>query len=240
MRFKAVIFDLDGTLLDSLEGIADAMNRLLEGLGYPVRSLDEYRYFVGEGIQVLVGKALPEAWHRDFQTGTDKEAALESLVKEYRRLYEETWRPKSPPHAGVPQLLETLGKDHIKISVLSNKSDDFTKRMVSELLPGRSFEAVVGSRPGVPQKPAPTSSLEIAGIMKTHPGDIVFLGDSGVDMQTAVNAGMVPVGVLWGFREAKELLDSGAQHLIKHPLELLEIMRQERGGAQGAGRKRRR
>ena len=224
MRFKAVIFDLDGTLLDSLEGIADAMNKLLERLGYPLRPLDEYRYFVGEGINLLVGKALPEKWHRKFQTGEDKEAAIDQLVKEYRSIYEQTWRPKSLPHNGIPELLETLAKKHIKMSVLSNKADDFTKRMAAELLPGCHFEAVLGSRPGVPQKPDPFSSLEIARIMDTNPGDVVFMVDSGVDMQTAVNAGMYPVGVLWGFRDAKELLDNGAKSLIKHPLELADIV----------------
>ncbi len=224
MRFKAVIFDLDGTLLDSLAGIADAMNKLLERMGYPLHPVDEYRYLVGEGIQVLVGKALPGKWHREFHREEDKEAALALLIKEYRGLYEETWRRQSPPYRGIPELLETLGKKHIKMSVLSNKSDDFTKRMVSELLPARHFEAVLGSRPGVPQKPDPFSSLEIARIMAANPRDIVFLGDSGVDMQTAVNAGMYPVGVVWGFRDEKELLDNGAKSLIKHPLELADIV----------------
>jgi phosphoglycolate phosphatase len=224
MRFKAIIFDLDGTLLDSLEGIADAMNKLLERMGYPLRTLDEYRYFVGEGIRVLVGKSLPEKWHREFQAGEDQEAAIDLLVKEYRIIYEETWRPKSLPYKSIPELLKTLGKKHIKMSVLSNKADNFTKRMVSELLPGCNFEAILGAQPGIPQKPDPSSSLEIARVMDTNPGDIVFMGDSGVDMQTAVNAGMFPVGVLWGFRDAKELLDNGAKCLIEQPMELVDIV----------------
>lgn len=210
MRFKAVIFDLDGTLLDSLGGIADSMNLLLERLGYPVHPLDRYKYFVGEGIQEMVKQALPEG-HRP---GPDR------LIVDYRKIYDEKWPQKTKPYSGIPGLLSWLCAGNIKIAVLSNKSDDFTRRMVSALLAGWHFDVVLGARPGIPVKPDPAAALEIAAAIDTEPGDIVFAGDSGVDMQTAVNAGMYPVGVLWGFREAGELLASGAKELLNHPLDL--------------------
>jgi phosphoglycolate phosphatase len=224
MTFKAIIFDLDGTLLDSLEGIAAAMNRLLERLGFPVHPLESYKYFVGTGINTLVRDALPEGWSDRFSSPADSDAALERLVKEYREIYEQTWRSLSKPYDGVPGLLDWLTRENIKMSILSNKSDDFTCRMVSELLPGWRFETVLGSRPGVPIKPDPFAALEIAGKMNIDPAGILFIGDSGVDMQTGVNAGMHPVGVLWGFRGEEELRQSGARRLIKHPHELQGII----------------
>lgn len=224
MKFKAVIFDLDGTLLNSLVGIADAMNRMLADLGYPTHPLDSYRYFVGGGIRVLVEMAMPEEWRRKQGTGEALNQALDRLASDYRDVYEQTWRGKSDPYNGIPELLDRLSRSKIKMAVLSNKLDDFTKRMASELLPRWRFEAVLGVRTGIPKKPSPQSSLEIASLMALEPREIVFLGDTMVDMQTAVNAGMYPVGACWGFRDAVELETHGAKNLVHHPLELLEII----------------
>jgi phosphoglycolate phosphatase len=222
--FRAVIFDLDGTLLDSLGGIGDTMNALLKRLGYPQHPLTEYRYLVGDGLERLVERSLPPDWSQEYPPGNRGEAAIEQLVKDYRRLYDEKWPGQSPPYPGVPELLEKLTREKIKIAVLSNKSDDFTRRMAETLLPGSDFAAVVGARPGIPGKPHPVAALEIADRMGIAPGEMIFLGDSGVDMQTGVNAGMYPVGALWGFREADELLDHGANALLEKPAELLQLL----------------
>lgn len=224
MKYDAVIFDLDGTLLDSLKGIAAAMNELLAKRSYPLHSLDKYKYFVGEGLKELVRRALPPEWYERFRDPEQTEKALDEMVVEYRNRYDEIWPQTSPPYSGIPELLEILSRENIKMGVLSNKADDFTKRMTLQLLPGIPFVTILGARPGVPGKPDPSSALEIAAVMGMKPGEIVFLGDTGVDMQTAVNAGMVPVGALWGFRQADELLANGARQLLKHPLELTGLM----------------
>lgn len=224
MKYKAVIFDLDGTLLNSLVGIADAMDRMLVDMGYPPHPLESYKYFVGEGIDALVGKAMPKEWHNRYLGGGDVKTALEQLAAEYRVVYEQTWRGKSDPYDGIRELLDRLSQKKIKMSVLSNKLDDFTRRMVREILPQWRFQTVRGIRPGIPKKPDPQSSLEIAAEMALEPQEIVFLGDTMVDMQTAVNAGMHPVGACWGFRDAEELETHGAKDLLRHPLELLKII----------------
>jgi len=224
MKFKAVIFDLDGTLLDSLDGIADSMNLLLEQMGYPVHPLDKYKYFIGVGITELVKRALPGDWQGNIQSASSKQPGIDRLISDYRKIYDVEWPKKTKPYSDIPKLLDLLSRKDIKIAVLSNKSHDFTRRMVLELLGGWHFDAVLGGRPGVPGKPDPAAALEIAKTIDTNPEDIVFLGDSGVDMQTAVNAGMYPVGVLWGFREAEELLANGASVLINQPMDFVDIL----------------
>lgn len=214
-KFDAVIFDLDGTLLNSLVGIADAMNILLERLNYPTHSLEPYKYFVGDGLVELVKRALPDEKR--------EESDIPALFKEYREIYNTTWPLKSPPYDGIPQLLDTLAKKKIKMSILSNKSHDFTQRMVAQLLPGVRFEEVRGVFDGGTRKPDPSGALEIARIMNTTPGNIAFVGDTSIDMKTAVRAGMYPVGVLWGFRPEKELLDNGAKHIVAQPMEIDEL-----------------
>ncbi len=215
MIFESVIFDLDGTLLNSLIGIADAMNISLKRLGYPAHPVETYKQFVTEGIIALVTRALPPEKRKDHD--------IDELVADYRSIYATTWPDNSPPYEGIPELLDALSSMDKKLSVLSNKSDDFTRRMVSELLPRWEFEVVRGVRADGTYKPDPAAALEIAGLTGTAPGKTMFVGDSGVDMQTAVNAGMYGVGVLWGFREAGEMQEHGARRLIKHPMELLTI-----------------
>lgn len=217
MKFEAVIFDLDGTLLDSLEGIADAMNMLLLQLGYPTYPLEAYKYFVGEGLEELLKRTVP--------AGKLSLLSPDRLVEQYRALYETTWPLKTVPYEGIPEMLDALTAENIKLAVLSNKSDEFVGRMTAALLPRWKFEAVKGLRVGVPRKPDPALALEIAGITGVKPTNTIFMGDSGVDMKTANRANMVAVGVLWGFRQPEELLANGARQLIEHPLELLNIVR---------------
>ncbi len=227
MTFKAVIFDLDGTLLDSLKGIGDAMNLLLDSMAYPTHPIDTYRYFVGDGIKELVQRALPGIWHDRFPPHQEKkkESETDRLIKEYRRIYRDVWPRETVPYPGIPSLLRQLTGERVKMGILSNKSDDFTKRMAAMLLADFSFEAVLGTRPGIPRKPAPDSALEISGVMKVKPGETLFVGDSDIDMQTAVNSGMHPVGVLWGFRDAGELRANGAKKLISHPADLAKMIK---------------
>ena len=169
MTFKAVIFDLDGTLLNSIKGLAYAMNILLRRLGYPTHPVDRYKDFVGSGITETVRRALPESIGTNFP--------IESFVTDYRRLYDSLWLENSPPYDGVTDMLDHLTKKNIKTAVLSNKSDDFTKRMTAALLPGHDFEMVLGDRPGVPRKPDPAAAVEIAENIGIDPGEFIFLGD---------------------------------------------------------------
>lgn len=216
MKFDAVIFDLDGTLLNSLEGIADAMNTLLKRLGYPTHPLEAYKYFVGEGIYELLRATLPEEKLKLHD--------MDQLVTDYRALYETTWPQKSVPYEGIPEMLDALSAKKLKLAVLSNKSDEFARRMTAALLPRWKFEIVKGLLPEEPRKPDPSPALKISSGMGIDPAHIIFMGDSGIDMQTANKACMYAVGVLWGFRQADELLTNGARQLIKHPMELLAIV----------------
>lgn len=224
MNYKAVIFDLDGTLLDSLPDIAITMNRVLKRLGYPLYTPEDYKYLVGEGIKEMVKRALPMEHMHEFIDETGNDQKLDALVDEYRGIYALQWRENSRPYSGVPEMLDELVKRGIKFGVLSNKLDQFTREMVTVLLPRWNFSVVFGTRPGVPLKPHPQAALEMAHIMGISHDETIFVGDSGIDMQTAVNAQMLPIGVLWGLREKQELILKGAQHLIHHPMELTTFL----------------
>ncbi|HEX2944400.1 MAG TPA: HAD family hydrolase [Clostridia bacterium] len=216
MGYKAVIFDLDGTLLDTIDDLGDSMNSVLAQHGYPVHDLKAYKYFVGNGMRNLVLRALPEE-KRDA-------SSVEQGLGEMRGEYAKRWANKTRPYPGIPQLLDALTEKGIKLAVLSNKLDKFSKDIVKELLPAWNFYPVYGEREGVPIKPDPAGALEIAGILEVAPADILYLGDTGVDMKTAVSAGMYAVGVLWGFRNADELTGNGANLIISDPLEVLKLL----------------
>lgn len=216
MHFQAVIFDLDGTLLNTLEDIADSANIALAAHGLPGHGLDEYRYFVGEGVTTLMTRALPPE-KRDDDT-------VAACVKAFREHYSHNWNNKTRPYDGVPELLDALAARHVRMAVLSNKPDEYTKRCVSEFLPKARFEAVLGQRDGVPGKPDPAGAVEIAGKLRIKPSQFLYLGDSGIDMKTAVGAGMFPVGAGWGFRFPDELLGDGARAVIDEPMELVRFL----------------
>lgn len=216
MNYRAVIFDLDGTLLNTLDDLGNAMNRTLEQEGFPTHPLDAYRYFVGNGALKLVTRALPEA-HRDQVT-------IQRCLKVFRADYQHHWNVDTRPYEGIPDMLDALVARHIKMAVLSNKPDDDAKRCVSELLSGWRFELVLGQREGLPPKPDPSGADEIAKHLQLSPEDFLYVGDTSVDMHTAVAAHMFPVGVLWGFRPRQELEESGAQALLTRPLEILQLL----------------
>ena len=216
MKYKAVIFDLDGTLLDTLEDIADSMNSVLKQFAFPEYSREVYRYFLGEGIERLVRQALPE--------DKREQALIMQCVTRMREEYSKRWANKTRPYPEIPELLDALTGRGIKMAILSNKPDDFTKKMVAKFFPRGKFTIIQGEKPFVPKKPDPSAALAIAKNLKIPPHTFLFLGDSEVDMKTALAAGMHPVGVLWGFRTAEELISSGAKALIQNPADLINII----------------
>ena len=215
MEFKAVLFDLDGTLLDTLEDLADTVNQILEQDGFPSHPLESYRFFVGEGATTLINRALPESARNN--------STLQRCVNAFNHLYEQNWNIKSKPYAGVERMLDSLVARGIHISVLTNKPNAFAQKCVGELLGKWKFDRVLGQQDDLPSKPDPTGALEIADSLNFPPESFLYLGDTGTDMKTANAAHMFAVGVLWGFRPREELQASGAQALINKPEEVLHF-----------------
>lgn len=216
MHYRAVIFDLDGTLLDTLKDIADSANRVLADRNMPMHPPAAYKQFIGEGVRQLFLRALPVAQRA--------ESTVQECIEAYRGEYARNWNVKTRPYAAIPEMLDALVALGIKLAVLSNKPDEFTQTCVRELLPAWRFHAVLGATDALPRKPDPAGALEILGRLGTEAGSCLYLGDSGVDMKTAVAAGMFGVGALWGFRDSHELERDGAQALIEHPMQLLDLL----------------
>ena len=215
MKYKGIIFDLDGTLVNSLEDISDAMNSVLKGLNFPIHNYDTYQYFIGSGLRNLVSKALPES-----NNSIDEiETCFESMVKGYR----ETCTIKTKPYDGIIELLDNLVSRNIKLAVFSNKADELTKKIVADIFPNY-FSNVVGLSVESLKKPNPFEAIAISEKWNLKPEEIIFIGDSDIDMQTAVNANMFPVGVTWGYRTEEELKASGAKLVIHSPLDLIQSL----------------
>lgn len=202
---QAAVFDLDGTLVNSLADLARSCNEALAELGLPVHPQESYRHFVGNGCQKLIERALPPD-RRDA-------ASCEALREAYDRHYEKNYLSASVPYPGIPELLETLSRAGLKLCVVSNKPHPFTVRMVEKLFPGR-FSVVTGNRPGTPVKPDPTGVLKALNAVGVLPEKAVYIGDSDVDVLTGHNAGMPVIGCLWGFRGEEELRAAGADRLV--------------------------
>ena len=216
MRFKAVCFDLDGTLLDTLDDLAYCTNKILSERGYPIHHVDEFRYFVGDGAKMLMARALPEE--------ARNETLIEECREDFETIYRECWNRQTVPYQGIPELLNVLTKRKLKLAVLSNKPQEFTVLTVDHLLRNSNFDVILGQRENVPKKPDPTGMLEICKQLRVLSEDFLYLGDTATDMKTAVAAGCYPVGVLWGFRSEKELRGNGAKAIIKKPLDALDLL----------------
>lgn len=216
LEFSAVIFDLDGTLLYTLEEIAAATNAALVRVGHPEHPVSAYRHFVGRGAKKLAWRVLPE----DKQCQDEYEALYSVLIEEYGHLLNTIARP----YDGVMNMLAAFAAADKQLAVLSNKPDELTKAAVKRFLPGVDFVAVQGGLPDVPLKPVADSAIGIATMMKVEPEQIIFVGDSDVDMQTAHNAGMIPVGASWGFRGAEELTAAGARIVLDAPADLQSLL----------------
>jgi phosphoglycolate phosphatase len=216
MSHDAVLFDLDGTLLDTLEDIADSTNQVLAAFGFPTHPTTSYKLFVGDGEDMLAARALPEG-HRDAGT-------VNRTVVLFQEEYSKRWANRTRPFPGIPSLLDSLVQDGIRLAILSNKAQRFAEAAVSRLLGRWSFEVVLGAQPSLPVKPSPEGALRIARELALPSSRFLYVGDSGVDMKTAASAGMYPVGALWGYRSRDELVAAGALTLIAAPEELLTLV----------------
>ena len=216
MKYRGVAFDFDGTLMDTLQDLADSVNAVLARSGFAQHSLEEYRHFVGEGIEQLAQRVLPEG-HRD-------EASVARTLEAVRQEYRQRWPEHTRPYPGIPELLDALAARGIKMAIVTNKPDDSTRNMTARLLSRWKFDAIIAATPDLPRKPDPRGALDAARIMGLPPAAVLYVGDSDIDMKTAGAAGMYAVGALWGFRTAGELLSNGARRLIEEPLELLELL----------------
>jgi len=215
MKYSAVLFDLDGTLLYTLEDISDALNRTLVKHGMPPISLDETRANVGNGSARLVERAVP--------AGTSPEDE-KAVLRDYRADYDINCNVKTRPYPEIPALLEKLSAAGAGLAVVSNKPDGAVKSLVSAYFPG-IFAVAVGEGPNVRRKPAPDTLLAALDRLGVGREEAVYVGDSEVDIATAANAGLKCVSALWGFRSEEELKEHGAAELISSPLELLNIIR---------------
>jgi phosphoglycolate phosphatase len=216
MVYKGIIFDLDGTLADTLDDIANSMNRVLQQSGFPVHPVEDYKYLIGRGLENLVASSLPEK----FRLPSIISSSLASLIEDYR----DNCLVHTDLYPGIESLLLQLQDMGLKLAVFSNKADDLTRTIVKSLMPGIRFSKIVGARPDYPKKPDPSGARLISDFMNLLPEQVIYVGDSDVDMLTARSAGMLAVGVLWGFRTKEELLLNGADHLLSDPIELLALI----------------
>lgn len=214
MAYQLAIFDLDGTLLDTLEDLAVSLNHALACHGLPLRTVDEVRSFVGNGIRMLIERAVPAG-----STAAD----VEQVLQEFRAYYTRHSADQSRPYAGILPMLETLRKRGIAVAVVSNKSEDAVKALCRQYF-GDRVDLALGDLPGRPRKPAPDAVLELLQRYQVQPADAVYIGDSEVDVQTARNAGLDGLAVSWGFRSRETLVQAGASRILSEPALLVNAI----------------
>lgn len=215
-KYKGIIFDLDGTLINTLEDLADSVNEALERMGYPVWPVEAYRLKVGKGFRNLMENSVPaEARANDN--------VIEQMLGFFVEAYDRRYLDKSHPYEGVDGMLDMLAAEGIFLAVNSNKRTDYTEKLIDKLFHRIPFVGVFGERAGVPKKPDPSGALELCGRMGLEPGQVLYVGDSGTDMKTGRNAGMDTIGVGWGFRGFGELKENGAVYLAETVQDILDI-----------------
>lgn len=212
---KLAIFDLDGTICDTIEDLADATNHAMRTLGHPTHDVPAYKYFVGNGIPKLIYRALPED-HRS----EEEHAKAMKLMLDYYAVH---FADRSSPYEGIPEMLKSLKEKGIRTAVCTNKAHHMAVEIADKMF-GGVFETVIGQSETRPLKPDPFSPREIMEKFSASPEETVFIGDSGVDMQTAANSGTHSIGVLWGFRTIEELKENGGQHFAAAPSDILDII----------------
>ena len=216
---KAIIFDLDGTLLNTLTSISHSFNRALLKMGMPTHDSQDYRYFIGDGVYKCAERCLPSK-NRD-------DATIKQLAELERQDYAQNWQTHTEPYQGIPDLLEAAEAAGYELAVLSNKDDAFTQYLVRHFFPDTNWAIVVGHSEEVPHKPDPTGATLIAKQLRLEPRELAIVGDTSIDITTAQACNMFCVGVLWGFREFAELADAGANRIIERPEQLLDCLKTE-------------
>lgn len=214
-KLQAFIFDLDGTLIDSLADIAESINRMLDVRGYPRCEQGVFKQMVGDGMEKLVERALPEA--------VRSEALIKVCTEEYRAQYELLWQEQTRPYEGIVEMLAEMKQRGLKLGVISNKAHRFTVPMTEHFFGTQVFDHILGQRAEVPRKPDAAGAHEMAAFLGLQTSDMAYVGDSGIDMQFARNSGMRAVGVRWGFRSEAELRECGAEVLISQAAELFDL-----------------
>jgi phosphoglycolate phosphatase len=230
-QLQGIIFDLDGTLLDTLEDLAAAGNLALAAHDLPPQPMDRYRLLVGAGARQLILRATRAAG-REW---TETDSRIDAMVETFKKAYASRWHEQTRLYPGVLHLLNRLAGSGVPLAVLSNKPDEFTQQIVAHFFPKNLFAAVIGLSARYPAKPDPETSWQICRLINSEPARTALVGDSGSDMETAVRGGLVPLGVLWGFRERAELIAGGARQLFAEPADLEAWLYAGRFDASGGG-----
>ena len=212
---KAVLFDLDGTLANSLIDLAAATNYAIAEFGFPPRQTEEFKYFAGDGMPKMIERALPE--------GQKSAETVSKILPVFLDYYGEHYCDNTAAYQGMPELIDQLKSMNIKVSVVTNKNQLMAEKVVNKLY-GDRFDSILGKQAGIPPKPDPTAALMAMDKLGVKPAQCIFLGDSRMDVLTGANSGAYPVGVLWGFRKMDELVSAGAKEIISKPEELLAII----------------
>ena len=216
--YKLIIFDLDGTLLDTIEDLANATNHALKQFNFPTHEVEAYRFFVGNGVNKLIERALPEA-HKNPD-------AISMVKHEFLKYYFFHSEDCTKPYPGIPELLAKLQLNGYKLGVASNKMHDATSELVKRFFPEINFALVLGQRDGAPVKPSPDILNEIVTTAGVEKSETIFVGDTGVDVATALNADIEFIGVLWGFRPKAELEAAGGKNFVSKPDEIFMAVKQ--------------
>ncbi len=216
MMKKLVIFDLDGTLLNTIEDLGQAANHALQQNGYPTHSIASYPFFVGNGVKKLMERVLPE--------NSRNATTVDLLLKDFKTYYDEHLTDYSKPYPGISELLDDLRGKGVKLAVASNKYDAAVKRLIEYAFPEIDFVAVEGQKEGVNVKPDPSIVFSVLAKAHVEKADTLYVGDSGVDMETARRACVDSAGVSWGFRPVKELNEYHADTVVNSPAEILSIV----------------
>ncbi len=213
---QLVIFDLDGTLLNTISDLGEAANHALKEFGYPTHSLASYPFYVGNGVVKLLERVAPEE--------ARSPRSIEQLKEKFVEYYDAHNTVHSAPYPGIPELLQSLQKLGVKMAVASNKYQSAVEALIRHFFPDIEWAAVEGQKDDVPVKPDPSIVFEILGKCPTPKANVLYVGDSGVDMETARRACVESVGVSWGFRSVKELREHYAEHIVNRPVEIIGLL----------------
>ena len=220
MKFKGIIFDLDGTVADTGTDLSKAMNLMLGSYGFERKSREEILKHINFGARAFVSGCLPD----EIKKNKDYESFLDKALSCYKEFYAQHYLEQTRLYDGIFELVKSLYENNIKMCVLSNKQDDMTKKIVCGLLNESYFVEILGGSEKFPHKPKPDSALYLAEKMGFEPCDVLYIGDSDVDMKTAINAGMFPLGVTWGYRTESFIVEAGARKIVRSPGAILDFV----------------